>query len=156
MQEVIIKDKNGNPIFEGQKFKFKFLRELHEPRVELTGSFSWNNDELRYEIDVFDHEDKACLSYISNGVMSDFELIDLYVPNDNTDWNETMAKWGDLRTKLERIQTKILENHLLNLEIHACISVVSSHICCLNQDLANKRIDSMNKLIEASCLIYLS
>lgn len=67
-------DKNGNRIFKGDKFKFKFLRELNNP-IELIGSFDWCQDELRYEIDIWDHEKYVCLSYVDHGVMFDFELL---------------------------------------------------------------------------------
>ncbi len=74
MPEIIIKDKKGKPITEGQMFKFMYLKELNNP-IQLIGSFDWNQDELRYEIDIHNHELYACLSYVSNGVMYDFELI---------------------------------------------------------------------------------
>ena len=75
MKDYLIKDKNGKQIVEGQKFKFKFLKELHEPPLEFIGSFCWNQNELRYEIDIWDDELYVCLSYVSNGVMRDFELL---------------------------------------------------------------------------------
>ncbi len=71
---VLIKDKNGNPIKEGDTFKFKYLQNLGDD-IELVGSFSWNDFDLRYEIDVFDNDYYTCLYYQSNGVMRDFELI---------------------------------------------------------------------------------
>ncbi|MDD5013473.1 MAG: hypothetical protein PHW73_00040 [Atribacterota bacterium] len=70
----LIKDINGTQIREGEKFKFKFMRDLHDD-IELTGSFSWNDIELRYEIDIWDNTDYTCLSYISNGTMHAFELL---------------------------------------------------------------------------------
>jgi len=33
--------------------------------IELIGSFDFNTDELRYEIDIHDHEEYVCLSYVS-------------------------------------------------------------------------------------------
>ena len=74
MQEIIIKDKNGKPILEGKKFKFMYLEKINSP-IQLIGSFSWNQDELRYEIDIHDNENYVCLSYKSNRFMYDFELI---------------------------------------------------------------------------------
>lgn len=71
---IVRKDKNGKPIKEGQRFKFKFMRELHEHK-ELIGSFDWNDEELRYEIDIWNDDNYACLSYVGNGVMYDFELL---------------------------------------------------------------------------------
>lgn len=73
--EIIIKDKHGKPIVEGQLFKFKYLIDLHEDPIELIGTFAWNQDELRYEIDIEDNE--YCyivLSYVQE-VMKDFEII---------------------------------------------------------------------------------
>jgi hypothetical protein len=75
MPEIIIKDKNGKPIVEGQKFKFLFSPIVAPSPILLIGSFDWNQEELRYEIDIHNHELYACLSYVSNGVMYDFELI---------------------------------------------------------------------------------
>ena len=74
MKNYVKKDKHGNEIKEGQKFKFKFLKEFHNP-IELIGSFDWNDDELRYEIDIHDHDEYVCLSFVGNGVMFDFELL---------------------------------------------------------------------------------
>jgi len=70
---VIKLDKNNNPIRKGDRFRFKFLKELHNP-IELIGSFDWCQSELRYEIDIWENEEYTCLSYIGNGIMSDFEL----------------------------------------------------------------------------------
>ena len=66
-------DKNGDRILEGEKFKFKFLKEL-DKEIELIGSFDWNDEELRYEIDIHDHEEYVCLSYVPN-VMRGFEKL---------------------------------------------------------------------------------
>jgi hypothetical protein len=73
-KEIIINDKNGNPIKEGEKFRFAYLEKLHKP-IKLIGLFSWNQDELRYEIDILNNEDYTCLSYIGNGTMYEFELL---------------------------------------------------------------------------------
>jgi hypothetical protein len=62
------------PIREGDKFKFKFMKELLN-HIELTGSFKWNEDELRYEIDIIDNNEFVCLSYAGNGSMYGFKLI---------------------------------------------------------------------------------
>ena len=71
---IIKKDINGRGIRKGQKFKFKFLKAPNKP-IELIGSFDFNTDELRYEIDIHDHEEYYCLYYVGNGVMYDFELL---------------------------------------------------------------------------------
>jgi hypothetical protein len=70
----LINDKNGKTIIEGQKFKFKLLKEVNKS-IELIGSFSWNQDELRYDIDVWENEEYDCLNYVGNGFMYDFEII---------------------------------------------------------------------------------
>jgi len=67
-----LKDKNEVEIFEKQIFKFKFLKELHNP-IELTGYFTFGED-LSFEIDVLKNKEYICLKYISNGVFYDFEL----------------------------------------------------------------------------------
>jgi len=71
---VIKKDINGKSIRQGDKFKFKLMKEL-DKHIELIGSFDWNDDELRYEIDIWDNDEYLCLSYISNGTMYGFELL---------------------------------------------------------------------------------
>jgi hypothetical protein len=71
---IIKKDINGKPIRQGDMFKFKLMKELHE-HIELIGSFDWNDEELRYEIDIWDNDEYLCLSYISNGTMYNFELL---------------------------------------------------------------------------------
>ena len=71
---IIKKDINGNPIRKGDKFRFKFIKELNN-QIELIGSFDWNADELRYEIDIYDDDEYVCLSYVGYGVMTDFELL---------------------------------------------------------------------------------
>ena len=74
MREYVKKDKHGEGIIEGEKFTFMFLEELHNP-IKLIGSFDWNENDLRYEIDIHDNEEYVCLSFEGNGVMYDFELI---------------------------------------------------------------------------------
>ena len=65
----------GMAIYEEiNKFKFKYLEELDKP-IELTGSFIWNEDELRYEIDIYNNDKYICLSYLGNGQMYDFEIL---------------------------------------------------------------------------------
>jgi len=72
---TLIRDRSGKPIREGEKFNFKYLEEL-DKAVKLIGSFSWNDIELRYEIDIEENNDRyICLSYVVSGVMFDFELI---------------------------------------------------------------------------------
>lgn len=70
---IIKKDINGKPIRKGDKFRFKFIKELNN-HVELIGSFDWHADELRYEIDIYDDDEYVCLSYVGYGIMYDFEL----------------------------------------------------------------------------------
>lgn len=54
-KSIIKNDINGKPIKEGDRFKFKFLKALdNDNSIELIGSFDWNDDELRYEIDASD------------------------------------------------------------------------------------------------------
>lgn len=68
------KDINGIDIFDKERFTFDYIEELNRP-IKLHGEFIWNDDELRYEIEVFEDEDYTVLSYVSNGVMSNFEII---------------------------------------------------------------------------------
>lgn len=74
LEELVRKDKNNKDIYTNQKFKFKYLEELNKP-IELIGSFDYCDEELRYEIDIWDNEDYTCLSYLGNGTMYDFEVI---------------------------------------------------------------------------------
>lgn len=75
MNQILKKDIHGKPIREGQEFKFKFLESLHNP-IDLKGKFYWHEDELRYEIDIIGSREYTCLSYVGNGVMYDFELLE--------------------------------------------------------------------------------
>lgn len=70
------KDIKNIPIYEGDIFKFKFMEEPNKP-IELIGSFAWNDEDLRYEIDIYSNEypEYICLYYIGNGQMYDFEII---------------------------------------------------------------------------------
>lgn len=72
--ETLLIDINGKSIKKGQKFTFMFLRELNNP-IKLTGFFTWNQDELRYEIDIENNEEYTSLSYINNGLMYDFKKL---------------------------------------------------------------------------------
>lgn len=74
-RSVGLKDKHNREIFEGERFLFRYQKELDEI-LTLEGCFTWSEDELRYEINVFNNEGIPCLSYLSNGVMFDFELIE--------------------------------------------------------------------------------
>lgn len=71
---IIWHDINGKPIRKADKFKFKYMKELHK-HIELIGSFDWNENELRYEIDIWDDDIYVCLSFVGNGVMYGFELL---------------------------------------------------------------------------------
>jgi len=70
-----LKDKSEKDIYaDSDIFKFKYLEELHKP-VELIGSFTFNEDDLRYEIDIYNHDRYIVLNYIGNGLFYDFEII---------------------------------------------------------------------------------
>lgn len=70
------KDIKDIPIYEGDICKFKFMEEPNKP-IELIGSFAWNDEDLRYEIDIYSNEypEYICLYYIGNGQIYDFEII---------------------------------------------------------------------------------
>lgn len=70
-----MKDLNGVPIFEGDRFDFKYKTDK-DGIIELTGSFDYSDEELRYEIDIWGNPDYICLSYVPNGIMYDFKLIE--------------------------------------------------------------------------------
>lgn len=75
MQYTGKKDKNNKEIYaDSTIFKFKYLEELYKP-VELIGSFTFNEEDLRYEIDIYNHDRYIVLNYIGNGLFYDFEII---------------------------------------------------------------------------------
>ena len=70
-----LKDKKGKEIYAASDiFKFTYLEEL-DKKIELIGIFTFSEEDLRYEIDVYGNIRYLCLSYIGNGVFSDFEII---------------------------------------------------------------------------------
>jgi hypothetical protein len=69
---IVMHDKFGNPIKEGQRFTFDFIK-FKEP-IEFIGSFDWHSDDLRYEIDIWDNLEYVCLSY-DPMLMKNFKLI---------------------------------------------------------------------------------
>ncbi len=77
-QYVGLKDKNEKEIYSDVhifKFKLKTLERLNI-FIELVGVFTFNDIELRYEIDIYSPEHNyVCLSYVSTGQMYDFEII---------------------------------------------------------------------------------
>lgn len=74
MPYIGLNDKNKKQIYKGDVFTFDFVKELNNS-ISLFGSFDWNNDELRYEINIHKLEEYVCLSYCGNGVMRNFEVI---------------------------------------------------------------------------------
>jgi hypothetical protein len=72
-ENKIIIDINAKPIMENDKFNFK-LKQNDGSIDNLIGSFCWNQDCLRYEIDIWDDPKYICLFYAPE-VMYDFELI---------------------------------------------------------------------------------
>jgi len=72
-ENYIIKDKNGKPIKEGEKFTFSYN---YENYIEnFIGSFDWNDKELRYEMDIWNNYLYSHMIYNSE-YMFDFELIE--------------------------------------------------------------------------------
>ena len=74
-QNVGKEDIDSNPIYADSSIvEFEYLEELHKS-VTLVGVFTWNDDELRYEIDIPEKLDPyVCLSYDSVK-MSNFKVI---------------------------------------------------------------------------------
>jgi uncharacterized phage protein (TIGR01671 family) len=74
------KDKNGKEIYERCDIvKFKYNQTLNDT-IELIGLFNFNEDELRYEIEIFNNPKYVVLYYKDDaGIMFDFEIIgDIY------------------------------------------------------------------------------
>lgn len=73
--KTLIKDKKGQDIKEGDTFKFSFLEDL-DNKVVLIGKLTYNEEDLAYEIDVFNSDTYTCLTYATNHVLiSNVELI---------------------------------------------------------------------------------
>ena len=69
-------DKNGQPIYEDSSIvKFKFMSDNLDEYEELIGIFYFNEDSLRYEIEIFNNNKYVVLNYFDNGQMYDFEII---------------------------------------------------------------------------------
>lgn len=66
MKRYLVKDKQGNGIEIGDEFTFDFLEELHS-KIKLKGSFSFNDEDLAYEIDVIDDDRYVCLTFATCG-----------------------------------------------------------------------------------------
>lgn len=64
MKRYLVKDKQGKEIKEGELFEFDFLEELDQT-IKLKGSFSFNDDDLAYEIDVINNERYVCLTFVT-------------------------------------------------------------------------------------------
>lgn len=63
--KTLIKDVDGDEIFEGDKFFFDFL-DGSKPKfkwIRLLGSFCWSDEELRFEIDIHENSYFIVLSY---------------------------------------------------------------------------------------------
>jgi len=71
---ILKKDIKGNPIREGDKFKFKYMKEL-DNHIELIGYFEWSDNHLSYVINICENDEYEFLYYIGSGVMYGFELL---------------------------------------------------------------------------------
>jgi hypothetical protein len=75
MRCLELRDKYGKKIYEDCSIlKFKFLEEL-DKEIEFIGVFTFNDEDLRYEIDIYNNPRYVCLNYTGNGVFRNFEVI---------------------------------------------------------------------------------
>jgi len=72
--KYVMKDMNGLDLFEGDEFDFVYF-DTEKDSIFLKGSFCWNDDELRYEVEVFGRHDYTCLWYDVENMM-DFKKLE--------------------------------------------------------------------------------
>lgn len=71
----LLTDKHGIVITEGVLFTFDFLKDL-DNTIQLTGSLSFNDEDLAYEIDILDNDEFVCLTYATTHILiSNIEVI---------------------------------------------------------------------------------
>jgi len=70
-----LQDKNERDIYADCSIvKFKLMKELDKV-VELVGVFTFNEEDLSYEIDIIGDKEYVCLNYVGNGIFYDFEIV---------------------------------------------------------------------------------
>lgn len=70
----VMDDINGNPIYEGDRFTFEWIGIGSTNIYEFNGYFYWNQNELRYEVNILENSYYTCL-YFNRDLMSKFKLI---------------------------------------------------------------------------------
>jgi hypothetical protein len=73
-ERCIMKDKHRVPIFEGQKFRFKYRRREDET-IDLVGLFDWNANTLAYVVMIYDHPEYCCLPYVPYGIIDEIVIL---------------------------------------------------------------------------------
>lgn len=74
MQFTGLKDCFKTEIFESDIVQFEYTYDIYK-NIKLIGVFSYNENDLEWEIDIYKNDRYVCLKYQSNGLMDKFKVL---------------------------------------------------------------------------------